>query len=88
MKAVMPFEPASGSVFAYTTNVSAIGPLVILDILGSETCILPNSLWKHSPEFVAVKDISVTVLDGLQRHADNVAPTSRFAHSESTNFVS
>ena len=30
MKAVIPFEPFSGSVLAYTTNVEATGPFVIL----------------------------------------------------------
>ena len=30
INAVMPFEPASGAVFAYTTKVDATGPFVIL----------------------------------------------------------
>ncbi len=33
MNAVIPFEPFSESVLAYTTNVSAIGPFVILSSL-------------------------------------------------------
>ena len=35
MNAVMPFDPFSGSVFAYTTNVDAMGPFVILDSVAS-----------------------------------------------------
>jgi hypothetical protein len=30
MKAVMPLEPFSGDVLAYTTSVEAVGPFVIL----------------------------------------------------------
>jgi hypothetical protein len=31
MKAVIPFEPFSGDVLAYTTSVEAVGPFVILN---------------------------------------------------------
>lgn len=47
MKAVMPLEPFSGAVFAYTTYVEAVGPLVILSSTisgnyGEETAISPE----------------------------------------------
>lgn len=39
IKAVIPLEPFSGEVLAYTTNVEAEGPLVILSEYASGHCL-------------------------------------------------
>jgi hypothetical protein len=37
MKAVIPLDPLSGEVLAYTTKVSAVGPFVILWVVAVRT---------------------------------------------------
>mmetsp|Transcript_15286 Transcript_15286/g.37815 ORF Transcript_15286/g.37815 Transcript_15286/m.37815 type:complete len:250 (-) Transcript_15286:355-1104(-) len=74
MNAVMPCEPASGSVLAYTTSTSASGPLVIQNLL-------PLSTYAPSSRRVARSFIDTTSLPepgSLMASAPTCSPAMSF----------
>lgn len=75
MKAVIPLDPFSGEVFAYTTNVEAIGPFVILAT--PEKVAITASASCHTPA-----PLSILSHEGEMQ---NTALTKTYSHSTSTH---
>lgn len=86
INAVIPLEPSSGAVLAYTTRVEATGPLVILfkvDCIHRQRA----AYWcKYAPSLMTVQHPSIIHLFSFQTHANDVTAASRFAHSQTSNF--
>src|ERR1700722_14355573 len=88
MNVVIPFDPLSGSVFAYTTSVDAMGPFVILacEIIH----IQPRAETKTTSCALKIVPIQPPTPIGPlrpQSHADVVAPGPSLAHLQAAHLL-